>query len=292
MNNFFETLEPKSTRGRKAKLNVVIDCESLDLRVKMQDMLKVAVNWGVKIGDNHGNTFFERDYILSDIYNMPIRNILNSYYIAKLQEIEENEETTFLANFGEFYEGLRSIWKNHKDIFDLEFWSYNANFDYDAFLKSAEYFMNESMRDSEFEVFMEEKWFCIQNLAVNTILANDKYKLFALEHELTTEGGSYSTTAEDCYRFLIDNAEFEEDHTGLSDSRIEYEILLACKKVATSETPRERTAMAWRIVNPNTHKRGKKKYCEMGKGQIFWELANKCLPKGAENTSYIQKIEL
>lgn len=299
MNNLsiFENAIAKRTerRGRKKKLHVVIDCESVDIRINMVDMWKTAVNWGITIGDSKGNVLFERDFIIEDIYNLPLKNIINSFYIAKLQKIENDDTTVMLSNFAEYYNGLKLIWTNHSAFYDLEFWSYNANFDYDCFIKNASYFMNENFRDYEFEEWLNKNWHCIQNLACNTIL-NDDFKLFVLENMLMTDKGNYSTTAEDTYRFITNNPEFEEDHTGMSDSQIEYEILLECLKVVDDKEvgleQKERTSMAWRMLNPNSYQRGKNQYCVASKGHIFWEKAHNCLPVGAEDTKFIRTIEL
>ena len=136
INNVNEGKERK--RGRKKKLNVVLDSESVDIRINGVDMLRTAINWGIVIGDNYGNTLFERDFIISDIYNTPLRNVLNSYYIAKLQPIENDPTTEFVANFKEFYDGLRQMWLSLSVFWDLEFWSFNADCDCKAFLFNAE----------------------------------------------------------------------------------------------------------------------------------------------------------
>jgi hypothetical protein len=47
-------------------------------------------------------------------------------------------------------------------------------------------------------------------------------------HQLYTESGNYSTTAEDVYRFILQDEEFVEEHTALADSEIELAILCNC----------------------------------------------------------------
>lgn len=56
------------------------------------------------------------------------------------------------------------------------------------------------------------------------------YKEFCDTHELYTESGNYSTTAESVKRYISQDADFEEEHTALSDSLIEAEILFECLK--------------------------------------------------------------
>ena len=59
-------------------------------------------------------------------------------------------------------------------------------------------------------------------------LVNDNYKRFCDTHELYTESGNYSTTAETIYRYITNNVDFQEEHTALNDSLIEWEILKNC----------------------------------------------------------------
>lgn len=56
------------------------------------------------------------------------------------------------------------------------------------------------------------------------------YQEFCETHELFTEHGNYSTTAESVYKFLTKDKEFVEAHTALADSEIELDILLECIK--------------------------------------------------------------
>lgn len=57
-----------------------------------------------------------------------------------------------------------------------------------------------------------------------------EYQTFCEKHELFTEHGNYSTTAESVYKFLTKDTEFIEAHTALADSEIELDILLECIK--------------------------------------------------------------
>ena len=59
---------------------------------------------------------------------------------------------------------------------------------------------------------------------VHQFLIDENYKQYCEEHELFTDNGNYSTTAEAIYRYLF-NDDFNEEHTALADSRIEAEVL-------------------------------------------------------------------
>lgn len=63
---------------------------------------------------------------------------------------------------------------------------------------------------------------------VHACLIDDNYRAFCDEHQLYTESGNYSTTAENAYKYITSNPEFIESHTALSDALIEWEILACC----------------------------------------------------------------
>ena len=54
-----------------------------------------------------------------------------------------------------------------------------------------------------------------------------KFKKFCIENGYVTKSGNCQMTAEICYRFITGNNDFVEEHTALSDSEIEVEILFA-----------------------------------------------------------------
>ena len=56
------------------------------------------------------------------------------------------------------------------------------------------------------------------------------YRRFCEEHNLFTKNGRLSMTAENLYRFIINDPTFKEKHTALEDVLIEKEILAYCFK--------------------------------------------------------------
>lgn len=63
---------------------------------------------------------------------------------------------------------------------------------------------------------------------VHHFLITKEYKTFCEVNKYFSDSGNYSTTAETVYRFISNNTDFIEDHTALSDSEIEAEILFRC----------------------------------------------------------------
>ena len=58
-------------------------------------------------------------------------------------------------------------------------------------------------------------------------MAKEKFIDFCIENNFLTERGYIQTKAETVHRYLTNNLTFEEEHTGLSDVLIEYQILLS-----------------------------------------------------------------
>ena len=63
---------------------------------------------------------------------------------------------------------------------------------------------------------------------VHHFMMNDEFKRWAEEHNAFTESGNYSTTAETITQYIRNDSDFVEDHTALSDTLIETEILFHC----------------------------------------------------------------
>ena len=99
--------------------------------------------------------------------------------------------------------------------------AYNAPFDEGVFNFNCEYFKIANPFDN------------IQIIDIvpyvhKTIAFNKDYQDFCEQYKLFTESGNYSTTAESVYKFITNNPDFNEDHTALSDSLIEKDILFYC----------------------------------------------------------------
>ena len=106
--------------------------------------------------------------------------------------------------------------------------------DFKAFEVSAAFAFNSSFDEKVFNFNCD--WFKCNNPFDNIpiydirgyahhFICDDEYKSWCEEYERFSESGNYSTTAENVYQFVSGNYDFVEDHTALSDSIIEAEIL-------------------------------------------------------------------
>lgn len=84
-------------------------------------------------------------------------------------------------------------------------------------------------------------------IILHTKLLTKRYVDFCIENNFLTERGYIQTKAETVHRYLTNNLTFEEEHTGLSDVLIEYQILLSAFKThkKIDSTP----CQAWRALD-------------------------------------------
>lgn len=91
------------------------------------------------------------------------------------------------------------------------------------------------------------EWCDIQSAILYTKLLTKKYLDFCYNNNFRTPKGYAQTKAETVYRYLTGNIDFIEEHTGLSDVFIEYQILLTAyrtkKKMIVSP------CQAWKELN-------------------------------------------
>lgn len=144
-----------------------------------------------------------------------------------------------LISANEFYHFFSKELKKHKV---KRLFAYNVSFD-----KSA---LKRLFGEKRFNSLNLEYCDIISGI-LTTKLLTKKYINFCLENGFITEKGNIMTKAEIVYKYLTNCLDFIEEHTGLSDVLIEYDILLtvfkAHKKVDFAP------CQAWRIL---------KKFCK------------------------------
>lgn len=107
-------------------------------------------------------------------------------------------------------------------------YAYNSNFDEKVFNFNCDWFKTNNPFDT---VAIHD----IRGYANQFITCNDEYKQFCEENKLFTETGNYSATAENVYRAISGDTNFDEAHMGMYDAQIEYEILKFCVKYCEAE---------------------------------------------------------
>ena len=201
---------------------------------------KKPYNIGYIIGDNKGNIFMERSFALPNNFWENLQNCFNAREMThkNLQEI--------LSDFGagdmRKYEYISnvdfiSIFENDLKIFNVkEIDAYNCNFDKSSIRNLYE---NRIMPDVE--------WCDIWSEVVYSRCLTKKYVKFCKENGFVTDKGNIKTSAEVVYSYMTKNITFCEEHTGLADCGIEYELYLwakSSKKKMVKKHPRQ----IWKVM--------------------------------------------
>ena len=96
-------------------------------------------------------------------------------------------------------------------------------------------------------------------MACTSFLNTSEYINFATTHGFVSEAGNIQTSAENAYRYLINDPSFEESHTGLEDVEIEAVILMNCLKVGDENMKYQPYSACWQNVQ---RKRKEMDLCE------------------------------
>jgi hypothetical protein len=88
---------------------------------------------------------------------------------------------------------------------------------------------------------------CIWHCACQVLLNRKTYIEFAEKNGLISDCGNIKTSAECAYKYITDNIDFEESHTGLEDVKIEIEILRECFR-QKKRMDKSINTSCWRMV--------------------------------------------
>lgn len=157
----------------------------------------------------------KHDFVCEQVWHNPML-FSTAYYAEKrpiyVQRMKAHE--TIMDKFG--YICQRMI-REFKTFEVAAAYAYNSSFDEKVFTFNCEWFRCNNPFDNI-------PVFDIRGYAHHFIV-DDEYKAYCEEHGLFTESGNYSSTAEAIFRYVTKNDDFEEEHTALADSEIEWEIL-------------------------------------------------------------------
>lgn len=195
-----------------------------DGKMDMSDVLIYDCGWAII--DTKGNVYRERSYVNNDVfYNMA--DIMSSaYYNWKIpQYLEDIKNGSRIV--ADSYTIRKIMLEDMEEFGITEVVAHNARFDINALNVLQRYMTNSKYR----------YWFPYGTVVLDTMKgARDvihkmpTYKKFCEEHNYLTKNGKLSTTAENLYRFIINNPGFTEEHKALQDVQIEREIFWYCRR--------------------------------------------------------------
>ena len=216
---------------------MVGDTETVGLEGHVYDV-------GYCIANKRGNIALERNWLVEENFTNP-KKMMGAFYAGKhfshyARMLQDGEIR--LTPWAEIIETLRDDW----ETYDCNvFAAYNAGFDLRVIQQTHE--------DLGFEgdALPDAKILDIWQFACETKLSQKSYANIARSQGWVSSKGNIKTGAEFAHRYCSGDLSFIEDHTALSDSRIEVAILAECfaqkKRVPYGIV----NAAPWRIVNKN-----------------------------------------
>ena len=215
---------------------LVLDTETADLTGAVYDV-------GYTIATKKGEILCERNWLVKEIFT-DAKRMMGAFYAGKI--------FTHYAGMLERGEIRLTPWLDivaqmnaDAEAFGVTvICAYNAGFDFRVMKNTHEMLGNSGKVLSRgFEIL--DLW----QFACETKLSQKQYRSIARENNWVSPKGNIKTGAEFAYRFITRDYQCIEDHTALSDARIETAILAECFKMKKRVPYGVINAQPWRIVN-------------------------------------------
>lgn len=205
----------------KKKFYIVLDTETAN---SVEEPLPYDIGWVVC--DRDGNIYEEHSFVVAEIF-CDMKDLMQSAYYAE-------KIPTYWEDIKAGTRSIKPMWAIRKLLLeDMKTYNtnrvgaYNMSFDKRALNNLIRYTSKSWLR--WFFPYGTE-FFCIWTFACSVLLNTKGYVNFALENGLVSDKGNIQTSAECAYKFITKNCDFEEEHRGLEDVRIEVEIMARCYK--------------------------------------------------------------
>lgn len=198
---------------------LVLDTETCNT---IEQPLPYDIGWAVC--DKYGNILIERSFIVAEVF-LDMADVMKTAYYAK-------KIPTYWEDIKQGKRAIKRMWEIRKimkeDIATYKIkkvCAYNMGFDKRA-LNNLIRYVSKSFCRWWFPFGVE--FVCIWHCACQVLLNRKTYIDFAEKNGLISEKGNIQTSAECAYKYITKNLNFEENHTGLEDVKIEIEILREC----------------------------------------------------------------
>ena len=234
---------------KRKKYYMILDTETTNT---MDDPLVYDI--GYIIIDKKGTIYKMESFVVSDIFFGEKDLMKTAYYAEKLPMYYEDIQCGY-RKVVNLYTARQTIRQDIESYKIQAVCAYNANFDLKAVNTTQRYITKSKYR--YFIPYGVPIW-CIWNMACNTICNTSKYIDFCLQNHFISNNGNIQTSAEVVYRYLIDDINFMELHTGIDDVIIEKEIFTYCiKKKGITKVEKNINRSCWQIPQQKRKELGK-----------------------------------
>jgi hypothetical protein len=178
---------------------------------------------GFSVINDEGKTLEKHSYVVADIFlDKDLMDV--AYFKDKIPTYWEDIKAgkRMLRRFATVRAIVRDVMAQYNINTVI---AHNMRFDYCSTNTTQRY-----LTCSKWRYFFPygTKFVCTLKMARATFNKDEKYIAFCEKNNFVTKHGKPQLTAEVIYRYLTNNVEFVESHTGLEDVEIETEIFFAC----------------------------------------------------------------
>lgn len=209
---------------------------------------------GVAVTDRKGRIYEEYSFIIYDIYRLERDLMQTAYYAWKIPTYEKviKANQSQMVQFSTARRVIRQLMKKY-NITNVA--AYNASFDRLALDTTLRYIFKSAKYHRYFFPYGTKFW-CVWHMACQVICTQKTYQRWCRTHGFISASGNIQTNAETVYGYITQNLNFQEEHKGIDDVRIEAAIMAHCFRQHKA-MKKYINRMCWRI--PNT-KEIKEKY--------------------------------
>ena len=214
---------------KRKKYYLILDIETANI---CDDA--IAYDIGFAVADKKGRIYDSYSFCVKEMFYYYQDLLATAYYSEKLPQYFEDIKngTRELQSIYYIRKKVHEVMKlyNTKDVF-----AYNCYFDKNGLNRTMRYLTKSFCR-----------WFfpygtqfhCIWHMACQVLFTQKSFQKMANEQNWKSTSGNFQTSAEIAYRYIHQEYDFLESHTGLEDVLIECEIMAKCfrqhKKMNTS----------------------------------------------------------
>lgn len=212
---------------KRIKYMLVLDTETAPIDNTIDgvfpwNMFVYDCGWAVV--DKRGKVYRKRSFINADIFLDEKSLMQSAYYAEKIPMYWEDIKSGSRV-LAKWYNIRKTMLEDMAEYGITEIYAHNMRFDYGA-LNTTERWLTKSKYRYFFPYGVE---ICdTLKMARDVIGKMPTFRQFCEKNGYKTKNNQLKFTAEVLYRFITDNNDFIESHTGLEDVLIEKEILAYC----------------------------------------------------------------
>ena len=185
----------------------------------------ICYDFGFSVIDDEGKVYERGSYVVADVF-LDQELMASAYFADKIPAYWDDIKSgkRLLRRWQTIKSIVRDVMAQHEITCVV---AHNTRFDYLSTATTQRY-----LTCSKWRYFFPygTQFLDTLKMARATFSKDEEYIAFCNEHQFLNKYNKPQLTAEVLYRYLTNNIEFVENHTGLEDVEIEMQIFLECKK--------------------------------------------------------------